>query len=104
MIHLGSDRTENFCFTRTEPNLDFLFAEPNRTEPNRTRAIYEDLGRIIWSFTTGAQDMSVSVVKVNFILNFDIEKVLYSMKITIFLSMVRSWLPKERNFANISPI
>ena len=41
-LKLGNDRTGNFCFTRTEPNLDFSFAEPNRT-----RAIHEDLGRII---------------------------------------------------------
>ena len=34
---LENDRTENFSFTRTvQPNLEFLFAEPNPTQPNPT--------------------------------------------------------------------
>ena len=101
---MGNDRTGNFHQTRTEPNLNFLLAEPNRTEPNRTRAIHEDLGRIIWSFKIGAQQLTVSVVKVDLISNFGFEKVFFSVKIAMFLSIDRSGLPKEKNVDGISTI
>ena len=50
-----------------EPNETGLFV--CRTEPNRTRDIYEDLGRIIGSFTFGAWQLDVSVVLVDLVSN-----------------------------------
>ena len=68
-----------------KPNHADLFA--CRTEPNRTRAIYEDLGGIIGSFTLGAWRLNVSVVLVDLVSNFDMEMVLSSVRISQFLSI-----------------
>ena len=38
-------------------------AHVNRIAPNQTRAIHKNLCRIVWSFTIGAQQSSVSVVE-----------------------------------------